>query len=363
MTPDRLRILYVAYSLLPVTEACCGGAEQAMLLLESQMKLRGHRTVVAACSGSRVSGELFTTGDSPAEPDAFQVRDAEHVQRILAFLRKEQQRQGFDLIHDHGGSFWKYADRLEIPVLATLHLPRDFYPANSFDDLPANLTINCVSTSQAQTFRDLGQLAGVVRNGINVDRFPFSAKKSNYLLWLGRICNEKGLHIALDIADWLAIPIIAAGQVYPFSYHQDYFQQQIVPRLRNMGDRARLMTGISLSEKLTLLRDARAVLIPSLANETSSLIAMEAMASGTPAVAFRRGALPEVVADGATGFIVDSAEEMAEAIARIAEIDARACRRHVEQHFAATRMAAEYEQLYRQIISLSATRAVASDAL
>src|SRR5262245_54038218 len=104
--PTPLRVLYVAYSLLPVTEASCGGAEQALLLVEGQMHRRGHHTVVAACAGSRVSGELFATGDAPNGQDGFELRDAEHIQSIVDFISR-QTGPPFDLIHDHGGSFWK----------------------------------------------------------------------------------------------------------------------------------------------------------------------------------------------------------------------------------------------------------------
>jgi len=351
MTQDTLRILYIAYSLLPLSDASCGGAEQALLLVESQMRLRGHATTVAACDGSRLAADTFLTGIPPTEPDAFAKWDAVHTDRIVVFVRKQQQSRPFDLIHDHGGSFWKHAAQVDAPVLATLHLPRSFYPEQAFASMPLNLEIGCVSQSQARSFCDVPQLAGVVRNGIDVDRFPFSDRKSDYLLWLGRICPEKGPHLALDAAGLAGMPIVLAGEVYPFSYHQNYFQQEIVPRLQGMQGRAKLVSGISLERKLELIRDARAVLIPSLVDETSSLVAMEAMACGTPVVCFRRGALPEVVAHETTGFLVESLDEMVEAISEVAGIDPHACRERVELHFSAARVGDEYEQLYRGVIA------------
>jgi glycosyltransferase involved in cell wall biosynthesis len=349
MKEKKLRILYVAYSLLPIGPASCGGAEQALLLLQSQMQARGHSTTVAACSGSQVAGELFATGDPARQADTFETRDAEHIDRILDFLRRRQQSQPFDLVHDHGGSFWKHAAEIEVPVLATLHLPRSFYPAEAFARLPSNLAINCVSTSQAQHFPDVPQLAGVVRNGVDVAKFPFSSRKHGYLLWIGRICLEKGAHLALDVANTCGIPIVLAGEVYPFSYHQQYFQQEMVPRLSRLNGQAELLSGITVERKLELLSNARAVVIPSLVDETSSLVAMEAMACGTPVVGFHRGALPEVIANGRTGFLVNTVKEMIDAVSAVEDIDARACREHVEQHFAATRVGSDYEQLYRRM--------------
>lgn len=357
MTTDRLRILYIGYSLLPITERSCGGAEQVLLLVESQMHQRGYSTVVAACSGSRVVGQLYPTGDAPPDTDSFELRDAAHIRSVLQFIREREQSEPFDLIHDHGGSFWRHAAAVDIPVLATLHLPRPFYPATNFAELPDHLTINCVSYSQAKHFQDVPQFAGVVRNGVEVSRFPYSEKKGDYLLWLGRFCHEKGPHVALDVARESRMPIVLAGELYPFSYHQQYFEQEIVPRLKAMRDTAKWMSGISLQEKLELLRGARAVLIPSLVDETSSLVAMEAMACGTPVVCLRCGALPEVVEDGVTGFVVDSPEEMPAAIEMTAHIRARACRARVEHHFSAARVAQEYEELYTRMVSAPETLA------
>ena len=351
MTTDRLRILYIGYSLLPITERSCGGAEQVLLMVESQMHQRGYSTVVAACSGSRVAGQLCPTGDPPCDTDGFELRDATHIRRVLQFIRECEQSEPFDLIHDHGGSFWRHAAAVDVPVLATLHLPRSFYPATNFAELPDHLTINCVSHWQAKHFQDVPQFAGVVRNGVEVSRFPYREKKGDYLLWLGRFCHEKGPHVALDVARECRMPIVLAGEVYPFSYHQQYFEQEIVPRLKAMRDTAKWVSGLSLHQKLELISGAHAVLIPSLVDETSSLVAMEAMACGTPVVCLRCGALPEVVENGVTGFVVDSPEEMAPAIQMTAHIHARDCRSRVEHYFSAARVAQEYEELYARILS------------
>jgi glycosyltransferase involved in cell wall biosynthesis len=155
------------------------------------------------------------------------------------------------------------------------------------------------------------------------------------------------------------VRIVVAGQIYPFSYHQEYFQREVVSRLSSMNGNARMVGGISFQAKLDLLRNARAVLIPSLVDETSSLVAMEAMACGTPVICLRCGALPEVVADGVTGFVAESPEAMVEAIFRTGAISAHACREHVQRNFAATRAADEYEELYRKVIASARSMAFA----
>ena len=214
--------------------------------------------------------------------------------------------------------------------------------------LPPNLYFNCVSESQASWFRDLPNLLGVVQNGIAVERFPFTRDKDDYVLWLGRICEEKAPHLAVAIAQRAGLPLVIAGQVYPFSYHQQYFEREIRPHL---NARVRFVDTPLASQKLDLLRHARALLLTSTVEETSSLVAMEAMACGTPVVAFRRGAFPEIVADGETGFVVDSLEEMASALGKIDRISPQSCRERIERHFRASRMSQEYEELYRRVLT------------
>ncbi len=329
-----------------------------LLALEREMATRGHVTAVAACEGSRVAGELVPTGYAPQQSDKYEDREVEHDTRTVAeILQRGSSARAFDLVHDNSGAFWKHAKAIDAPLLATLHLPRSFYRPELFsgEALAPNLYFNCVSQSQARRFADLPQMLGVVQNGIAVERFPFTSLKGDYLLWVGRICEEKAPHLAIEVAARTRMPLVLAGQVYPFSYHQRYFDKYVRPHLGGDGSQVRFVERPTLAAKMELLRHARAVLVPSLAEETSSLIALEAMACGTPVIGFRRGAIPEVVADGETGSIVDTTEQMAEAVGRVHAIDPRACRRRVEMHYSAGRMADDYERLYARVWELAGT--------
>jgi glycosyltransferase involved in cell wall biosynthesis len=348
------RILYIAYPLLQVHDESAGGAEQILWTLEREVARSGAHTAVAASGGSRVSGELFSTGDPCTQPDDYERRRVEHEDSVVEFVRRcAREGQAFDLIHDHSGSFWKRAAEIDTPLLATLHLPRSFYPERSFDDVPANVRFNCVSDSQAHSFADLDALAGVVPNGIALDCFGASddAVMDNGregLLWLGRICEEKAPHLALEIAAQAGRPITLAGQVYPFSYHQQYFDQEVLPRLRSMPN-ARFISALPAELKRRLLRESQALLITSLAEETSSLVAMEAAASGTPVVAFRKGALAEVVREGVTGFLVEDAAQAVVALQNISSISSGTCVQHAQKNFSALKMAERYSELYGQL--------------
>ena len=348
MISRHLRILYVAYPLLPVSHSTCGGAEQVLVTLEAEMARRGHSTVVAACSGSRVAGKLLPTGAAPVELDQYEEREAVHHTCTLDLLRRHP--AAFDLVHDMSGSFWRRADELEVPVLATLHLPRSCY-VDSFHDIPGNVVFNCVSQSQAPAFEDLPGPPVVVRNGVRLETFPLTTGKRAYLLWLGRICEEKGAHLALDVAERAGLPIVIAGQVYPFSYHQHYFEREVQPRLRRRKGAARFVDTPAAAERVELLRHARALLLPTLAEETSSLVSIEAMACGTPVIAFRRGALPEIVVDGVTGFLVNSVEEMAAVLPQVSNLDPSAGRKRVDDFHSAARLADDYELLYQGVLA------------
>ena len=339
-----MRILYIAYPLLPLTRESCGGAEQMLWTLEREMNARGHQTTVAACEGSEATGRLFDTGCAPQESDRFEERESEHTERILEHLRWRK----FDLIHDESGHFWRHAARVNVPVLATLHLPRSFYLQNVGKRYPENLTFNCVSRSQAATFQDVLPNVDVIRNGIAYRDFPYAHTKRDYLLWMGRICPEKGTHTAIEVARAANMPLVIAGQVYPFRWHQEYYEREVRPHL---DGRVWFAETPTLERKLELLSKARAVLLTSTAQETSSLVAMEAMACGTPVIALRTGAFPEIVADGVTGFVVDSAEQMVRATERVKEINPLDCRLRVEREFSAARMADEYAALYERVIA------------
>lgn len=346
------RILFVAYPLLPVSETSCGGAEQVLSTVERGLAARGHSTTIAACHESKAAGSLFPTGNGVKGPLASVTSlERDHAKKVRELIHvRSSIGRGFDLVHDMSGSYFHHAAG-DTPVLTTLHLPRSFYSPDFFRRPPENVYFNCVSKTQAEDFRELPGFVGVVENGIQLSKFPLQPNKRDYLLWMGRICEEKGLHIALDVAKHTGTPIVVAGKVYPLAYHQRYFQTQIQPRLAAMGSQVKFMEAPAFAEKVELLRNAKAVLIPSLAPETSSLVAMEAAACGTPVIAFKNGALPELVHDRVTGCLVDDAQAMAKAVESISRIRPKACRDHAERFFSADRMVTDYEALYDRVIA------------
>ena len=323
-------VLNVAFTTMPVGAATGGGAEQILSILERGLVERGLQSTVVACEGSRVAGNLVES----ASPD-------DHRRAIGYALA----RRPVDLIHFHGLDFHQYLPDCNTPMLATLHLPIGFYPPWIFNGhLPRNLTLNCVSLSQAGSTTESHSLP-VIPNGIRTQDYA-PAQSDGSLLWLGRVCPEKGTHIALEVAHRLNLRLKIAGPVHPYPEHIEYFCRRVKPLL----DRKRTYEGpVEREEKRSLLSHAHCLLIPSLVAETSSLVAMEALSSGTPVVAFRTGALPEVVEDGDTGFIVDDSDQMAEAVSRVSHLSRARCRRRATARFDAVRMIDDYLSLYGRI--------------
>jgi glycosyltransferase involved in cell wall biosynthesis len=163
---------------------------------------------------------------------------------------------------------------------------------------------------------------------------------------LGMICPEKGFHLGLAAATRAGVPFVLAGKVFAYAEHERYFREELQPVLTPPH---RFVGPLGIWRKARLLAGARCLLVPSLVPETASLVAMEALACGTPVVAFPAGALADVVEHGRTGFLVRDVDEMAAAIPRAAGIGARDCRRAAQTRFSADRMARQYFEVYRRI--------------
>jgi glycosyltransferase involved in cell wall biosynthesis len=185
-----------------------------------------------------------------------------------------------------------------------------------------------------------------IENGIPAEDMPGHHARRRFVMALGRVCPEKGFHIAIAAANRARIPLIIAGKVFPYMAHECYFQREIRPCL---GRLHRFIGPTGFRRKRRLLSAARCLLVPSLVPETSSLVAMEALACGTPVIAFPTGALADIVEDGKTGFLVSNEEEMADAILVADTINSEACREAARTRFSLARMTERYLERYRQL--------------
>ncbi len=338
-----LTVLSVAYPLAPVGPDAVGGAEQVLSAIDHAVASAGHRSLVVASAGSVVAGELLELPAIPAGlDDAARRGQQAAVRDVLAWAVARA-----DVVHLHGIDFDAYLPPPGPPALVTLHLPPDWYAPGALRPARPRTWLHCVSASQHSACPPGLALLPPIANGVPV-RALAAARHAprGFALMLGRMCPEKGQHLALRAAHLVGVSLLLGGEVFPYACHQDYFAREVAPLL---DTRRRFLGPVGFARKRRLLSAARCLLVPSTAAETSSLVAMEALACGTPVIARRVGALPDIVEHGRTGFLVDDAASMAAAIGRVGEIDRELCRAVARERFSAARMTDAYLDLYRRL--------------
>jgi glycosyltransferase involved in cell wall biosynthesis len=341
-----LTVLSVAYPFAPVSRDGVGGAEQVLFAIDRALVERGHRSLVIAEAGSRISGALLPV--RPALPPYDEARRREVWASVRETIRFALGREPVDVVHLHGIDAPEYVPTADVPVVVTLHLPLEWYPPEFLAS--SRVLFTCVSRSQRRTCPENVRIFRTIDNGVDLAAHrPSAGKRGDYVACLGRICPEKGFDLALDAARRERLPLVLAGHVFSYPDHVRYFEDSIRPLL----DRDRRFVGALRREaKRRILGRARCLVIPSRARETSSLVAMEALACGTPVVALRTGALPDILEDRVTGLLVDHPDDLGAALRAVSEIDPAACRRAAELRFDERRMTSEYLALYADLCRL-----------
>jgi glycosyltransferase involved in cell wall biosynthesis len=245
--PKQLTVLNVAYPFAPVGPDTAGGAEQVVSALDRALVAAGHRSLVVGCAGSQTAGRLFATDPLPAKLTEDVRRRSQQLHRIR--IEEALHEWPIDIVHCHGHDFAAYLPPPRVPVLVTLHLPVDHYSSEALPHCRRGLYFNCVSASQKQSFPDSCAMLPEIPNGVPVAQLQARHAKRQFALALGRICPEKGFHEALDAAALAQIPLVIAGQVFPYEAHEHYFTTEIQPRLGssarfvgNLGFRANAAT-------------------------------------------------------------------------------------------------------------------------
>ena len=255
-------------------------------------------------------------------------------------------------MHDHvGHTALAMADRLATPLVHTLHGPFDEDACRFYAEHGRKAAI--VAISQAQLDSGPPEMGGgtVVHNPIDVSEWPCRAEKEDFLLWIGRMSPDKGPQRAAAAAREAGAPLVLAGPVQPGQ--EEFFAAEVEPQL---GDGIEYVGEADAERKRDLYLRARALLMPIRWPEPFGLVMVEALACGTPVIAFPEGSAPEVVRDGETGFLVEDEHAMAAAVDRLGELDAAACRRDCEERFGVASAIGGYERVYRAAITHSRGR-------
>jgi len=318
-----------------------GGIEQVVALLAAQLIERGHHLTLFAAPGTRSRARVLSPLES-TQPDSIETAlyEADHV--ASTFARMEQSDPPFDVLHDHCGfTAFAFADRIATPLVHTLHGPFTDDTSAFYARHADKASVVALSRYQAEQAPDALEVVAVIGNPIVVADFPFRDEKDDYLLWIGRLNDEKGPQRAITAAREAGARLVLAGPVQ--SGQRDFFEREVEPHID--GDRVRYIGEVG-DEKRELYAGARALLMPIRWAEPFGLVMTEAMACGTPVIAFPEGSAPELVLDGETGFVVEDEHAMAEAVVRLGEIDPARCRSSAEERFDVAPVAEAYERAY-----------------
>ncbi len=338
-TRPRLRIGLLAPPWVPIPPPQYGGIEQVVAALATGLVERGHEVVLIAAPGSSLPGvETISPLESLPDVIGHPISDWQHS------LAGIDELNDVDIVIDHSGPLGALlTSRLHVPGLHVTHGPLDAVPTEIYAGIARHSPgLRLVAISNAQRAMAPGlPFSGVCHNGLPLESAPFRAKPDGHLAFLGRMSPEKGPAEAIRIARRAGIPLLIGAKCREDAEHA-YFAEHVEPQL---GPDVVWLGELNATEKFDLLAGARALVFPISWQEPFGMVMIEAMACGTPVLATARGSVPEVVADGVTGFVRASPDELVATVARLDEIDRAACRRRVAELFSADAMTAGYERL------------------
>jgi glycosyltransferase involved in cell wall biosynthesis len=326
-----------------------GGTERIVSYLCDQLVEQGHEVTLFATGDSLTQGRLIAACDQALRLDSNvvepQAHDAFQLDQVL------EHADSFDLIHFHTGySHFPLSRRLKTPTLTTFHGRLDIPDLKRLFRSAKDLPVVSISNSQRKPFLKMNW-QGTVYHGLPLNLYRPGTGTGGYLAFLGRICPEKRVDRAIKIAERvnmklkIAAKIDAADSQYVETEVGSLLEHPLVEFIGECGG----------SEKEKFLGDAYALLFPIDWPEPFGLVMIEAMACGTPVIAYRHGSIPEVIEEGVTGFIVDGPKDAIRAAERISMLSRKRCRRVFEQRFSASRMAADYLAVYQRLIETKLT--------
>ena len=351
-TFSTMRIAIISTPFVPVPPHKYGGTELIVYELVEGLVAQGHDVTLYATGDSRVSAKLRHLYPKAVwPPNAF--NELNHVSWAMSEILADGD---FDAIHTHSALALPYTRMFpDLPMVYTMHHARD----PEFSEFYANFATSMFIAISANQKRQEIPLkhCEVIHHGLNANNFLWSPTAQDYVCFLGRFARIKGPDTAIDVAEKAGLRIKVAGEAH--SCDREYVEKEVLPRLKR--PHVEYMGCLGLKGKRPLLQHARALLAPIAWEEPFGLFMIEAMLSGCPVVAFRRGSVPEIVDQGVTGFIVDDFDQMVEIIRPGGVLDAfdrRQCREHAVTRFNRDRLIASHERLYSKIVRSNQARDV-----
>ncbi|MGF6442076.1 glycosyltransferase family 4 protein [Paraburkholderia youngii] len=345
-----MRIAQIAPLYESVPPFAYGATERVVSYLTEELVARGHDVTLYASADSATAARLVPICPRGLWRDT-NVWDTQthHVRQFARVIRDADQ---FDVVHFHGEPLhFAWAERLPCRTLTTLHgrlLLNDHGPL--FREF-ARVPVVSISANQRRPV-PWANWQGTVHHGLPLDEFSFQPIAGSYLLFLGRMMPEKRPDLAIEIARRSGLPLKIAAKIHPGE--RDYFRERIDPLLRRSTTFTEYLGEVGGLARRRLIENACALLLPIEWDEPFGMVMIEAMACGTPVIAFRRGAVPELIEDGVSGLIVDNMDAAVQAVARIDGIGRDVCRHAFERRFTAARMTDDYLTIYDALLARDA---------
>jgi glycosyltransferase involved in cell wall biosynthesis len=333
-----------------------GGTERVIYYLTEQLVKMGHDVTLFASGDSQTSAELVSVYPTALRKSKVKDIYGYNVYSILNMGLAYARQDEFDIIHDHNPHMGlPTANLAKIPVVMTWHGPFNNEMGYLFSNLK-NPYLVSISKAQAEPVPYLNLLSNVY-NGLPMEHYPFGDKPGDYMLYVGRIDMEKGLHIAIDAAVRLKMKLIVAAKVdLDVPHIKEYFDKYIKHRLEEHKDLVNWIGEVDEAQRNELMKNALCLIHPITWPEPFGLTIIEAMSCGCPVVANNLGSMSELVKHGQTGFLADSFEELITGIKNVHKIDRAMCRRHSLTNFSDKRMAEGYLQAYEKAIELNSLK-------
>jgi len=347
-----MRIAQVAPLNESVPPSLYGGTERIVSYLTEQFVRLGHEVTLFASGDAQTAARLVKVCPEALWRDP-QVREIlpHHVRMLELVFRDVSQ---FDVIHFHCDYVhFPLVRRYKVPTVTTMH--GMMHPSDLWQFFEEYGEVPLVSISNDQRIPiPHANWEQTVYHGLPRDLFTFSEDGGDYLAFLGRMSPEKGVDRAIGIARETGLPLKIAGKIYP--EERNYFESTIAPLLRATGSLVEFVGELGQREKNVFLGKAKALLFPIDWREPFGLVMIEALACGTPVIAWRKGSVAEVLTDGETGYIVESVPEAVKAVGRLNQLNRRECRRVFEERFTDERMASDYLRVYGRLAKLADPR-------
>jgi glycosyltransferase involved in cell wall biosynthesis len=338
-----MRIALIAPPFIPVPPVDYGGTELFIANLAIKLKQRGVEVVVYTNGASTIDVEkrwIYADPEWPLRGDIYDnLKDIAHS----SWAVKDAANDSVDIIHLNNAPGLANSRFTKVPFVYTIHHPHVEDLSEFYGNFP---DVQYVTISDFQRRNERLPRVRTIHHGIDASVCKAADGKRDYLVFLGRIAPIKGTHTAIEVAQRSGLPLKIAGEIQPM--YQDYFDSQIKPHID--GKMIEYIGEVNVKEKNQLLSESRALLFPIQWDEPFGLVMIEAMACGTPVLAFPGGSVPEIVRDGVSGWICKSADDMAEK-ARSIDLIPSDVKKYLEQNFSLDAMTDRYLELYQKTIA------------